>query len=386
MADAFVNDPSMTTQLAAGLVPMNGLDFALIQDHHVQCVRGGVKKRLDAVLDELFAASDSSALTDRVTAVEKKASDNATAITALQETAGNLQTAIDGKAAIKDDAASATTVYSSSKTEDLITTAKQEVKNELLDGVGAEMDTLKEVAAAIKNNKDALTALQTVAAGHIKYDSAQSLTDAQKKQARDNIDAVSSAQLATKLSGTVAKVGEVPKGGTDTAAVNLDTITDEGEFYVANAVSRPVGVTDAYQGLNVSVRKSGTVIEQEVRGAENGAARIFRRTATVGEENAITWGAWNEVGSKQDLSGYALKTELTPINELAQKGVDDAATAKTAADNAAKAAATAQNTADGAMTKATANETAIGALGALAHLNQVNAAQFASVIDLGVIA
>ena len=80
------------------------------------------------------------------------------------------------------------------------------------------------------------------------------------------------------------------------------------------------------------------------------------------------------------------ETELTPINELAQKGVDDAATAKTAADNAAKAAATAQNTADGAMTKATANETAIGALGALAHLNQVNAAQFASVIDLGVIA
>ena len=30
MDDCLNNDPSMTTQLAAGLVPMNGLDFALI--------------------------------------------------------------------------------------------------------------------------------------------------------------------------------------------------------------------------------------------------------------------------------------------------------------------------------------------------------------------
>ena len=386
MADAFVNDPLFTTKLAAGLVPMNGLDFALAQDHHIQCVRGGVKKRLDVVLDELFAASDSSALTDRVTAVEKKASDNAAAIAALQKTAGNLQTAIDGKAAIDDAKAATTTVYSSAKTEDLITAAKQAVKNELLDGVGAEMDTLKEVAAAIKNNKDALTALQTVAAGHIKYDSAQSLTDAQKKQARDNIDAASVAQLATKLSGTVAKVGAVSEGGTEPAAVNLNDITDEGEFNVAKAVSRPQGVTDAYQNLFMSVRRTSTTVEQTLRGSENGRARIFRRTATIGEGGALTWSGWDESGATQDLSGYALKTELTPINELAQKGVDDAAAAKIAADAAGKAAAAAQNSANDAMTKATANETALGALGALAHLNQVNAAQFASVIDLGVIA
>ena len=54
----------------------------------------------------------------------------------------------------------------------------------------------KEVADAINTNKDAITALQTIAAGHVKFDAAQTLSDTQKQQARANIDAVSAAQLA----------------------------------------------------------------------------------------------------------------------------------------------------------------------------------------------
>lgn len=375
MADTFVNAEGFDIELAAGVKPMNNLDFELMQDHHI--LVAFQKKRLDAVLQDLWNRSDSASLTERVTAVETKANGNASAITALQEKDAALQTAIDAKAAINDTAASATSVYSSTKTEDLITAAKQAVKNELLDGVGTEMDTLKEVAAAIKDNKDALAALQTVAAGHIKYDSAQSLTDAQKSQARSNIDAVSSVQLATKLDGTVAKTAA------DDAAVNLDTLTAEGEFLVPKANGRPSGVSDAYQNLFVSVRKSGAAIEQVVRGIENGAGRVFIRTGTIADDGSVTFVAWNEVGSKQDLSSFATKTEVQAASKLAQQGVDDAATAKLAADAAQGAAATAQNTANGAVEKANANEKAIGALGALAHKNKVAPEDLADSFDLG---
>ena len=131
------------------------------------------------------------ALLKDVTDVQKETETNAAAIAALQKKTDAMQTTLDGKPNIDDTAKAANKVYSSQKTEDLVTQAKQQVKNDLLNGVGAEMDTLKEVADAIKNNKDALTALQTVAGKHVSYE-AQQLTSEQKTQARTNIDAVSS--------------------------------------------------------------------------------------------------------------------------------------------------------------------------------------------------
>lgn len=108
------------------------------------------------------------------------------AITALQERLNTI---------INDTTASTTTVYSSSKVASEITKAKQEVKNDLLGGAGAAYDTLNELAELIESNQDAITALQNLAAGHVKYDGVQELTDAQKKQARDNINAVSQDEI-----------------------------------------------------------------------------------------------------------------------------------------------------------------------------------------------
>ena len=108
------------------------------------------------------------------------------AITALQERLNSI---------IDDTTASTTTVYSSSKVASEITKAKQEVKNDLLGGAGTAYDTLNELAELIESNQDAITALQNLAAGHVKYDGAQELTDAQKKQARDNINAVSQDEI-----------------------------------------------------------------------------------------------------------------------------------------------------------------------------------------------
>lgn len=296
------------------------------------------------------------ALLKDVTDVQKETDANAAAITALQQKTDAMQTTLDGKPNIDDSAKAADKVYSSQKTEDLVTQAKQQVKNDLLNGVGAEMDTLKEVADAIKTNKDALTALQTVAGKHVSYE-AQQLTSEQKTQARTNIDAVSSAQLSAKLNGTVLKAGAATEGG-GSEAIGLNSLTDEGEFIVPTAKDRPSGVSDTYQNLQVSVRRSGSVILQVIRGVDGDQGRVFMRTGTAAGGGTVTWVAWAEVGARQDLSGYAPKKELQATDKKAQQGINDA---KTAND-------------------------AIVALGALAHKSQISPADLAADFDLGSIA
>ncbi len=96
---------------------------------------------------------------------------------------------------IDDTTASTTKVYSSSKVDSQITAAKQAVKNDLLGGAGTAYDTLKELADLIETNKTAIEALQTIAAGHVKYDAAQVLTNEQKAQARTNIGAVAASEI-----------------------------------------------------------------------------------------------------------------------------------------------------------------------------------------------
>lgn len=290
------------------------------------------------------------ALLKDVTDVQKETETNAAAITALQQKTDAMQPTLDGKPNIDDTAKAANKVYSSQKTEDLVTQAKQQVKNDLLNGVGAEMDTLKEVAEAIKNNKDALTALQTVAGKHVSYE-AQQLTSEQKTQARTNIDAVSSAQLSAKLNGTVIKAGAATE-------IGLNSLTDEGEFIVPKAKDRPSGVADTYQNLQVSVRRSGSVILQVIRGVDGDQGRVFMRTGTAADGGTVTWVAWAEVGARQDLSGYATKKELQATDKKAQQGINDA---KTAND-------------------------AIAALGALAHKSRISPADLAADFDLGSIA
>lgn len=186
---------------------------------------------------------------------------------------------------------------------------------------------------------------------------AQQLTSEQKTQARTNIDAVSSAQLSAKLNGTVLKAGAATEGG-GSEAIGLNSLTDEGEFIVPTAKDRPSGVSDTYQNLQVSVRRSGSVILQVIRGVDGDQGRVFMRTGTAAGGGTVTWVAWAEVGARQDLSGYANKKELQATDKKAQQGINDA---KTAND-------------------------AIAALGALAHKSQISPADLATDFDLGSIA
>ena len=84
-----------------------------------------------------------------------------------------------------------------------IADAKTAVKNDLLNGAGTAYDTLKELGDLIDANKDNVTALQQLAAGHVKFDGAQELSAEEKAQARSNIGALGSADLGD-LEGRVS--------------------------------------------------------------------------------------------------------------------------------------------------------------------------------------
>lgn len=167
----------------------------------------GHATRLTAV--EGKAAANETAIagvTTRVTAAEDKIAANESAIAALEGVVAS-STNID------DVNVSTATTYSSSKITSEITAAKAAVKADLLGGAGEAYDTLKELADLIQNNEDAIDALEALAAGHVKYDGAQTITLEQQAQARANIGAAA----ATDLTTANGKIGEVETKAAATA-------------------------------------------------------------------------------------------------------------------------------------------------------------------------
>lgn len=223
----------------------------------------------------------------------------------------NLQSEVAKKVEIDDAQASATKTYSSQKVDSQITAAKQSVKNDLLGGAGEAYDTLKELADALVTNKDAITALQQIAQGHVQFDKAQSLNDEQKKQARANIGALSAA---------------VEKSG-----IALDTLTEEGSYVVTGATGLPADFTA--DPVFVTVTKAGTATVQMVGGVQGAEYKLFARTAADG-----AYGEFAQIGAKTDLTDYAKKSEVaTQISEAVNpvKATAEAAQAK-ANENAGK--------------------------------------------------
>lgn len=223
----------------------------------------------------------------------------------------NLQSEIAKKVELDDTTPSATKVYSSQNVEAKITAAKQSVKDDLLGGAGEAYDTLKELADALVTNKDAITALQQIAKGHVQFDKAQALNDDQKKQARANIGALSAA---------------VEKSG-----VALDTLTEEGSYVVTGATGLPSDFTA--EPVFVTVTKAGAATVQMVGGVQGSEYKLFARTAAEG-----AFGEFAQIGAKTDLTDYAKKSEVaTQISEAVNpvKTTAEAAQAK-ATENAGK--------------------------------------------------
>lgn len=119
-------------------------------------------------------------------------------LTALSTTAkGNLVAAINelyamassAGATIDDNAgAGATAVaWSADKITSEIAIARQGAKDDLINGAGAALDTLKELADALNNDPNFAATIATDLANRVRYDASQTLNTAQKLQACTNI-------------------------------------------------------------------------------------------------------------------------------------------------------------------------------------------------------
>ena len=102
-----------------------------------------------------------------------------------------------GGATINDTAGDgATTVtWSADKIHDTIEAAKLAIKNELVNGAGAALDTLNELAAALGNDPNFAATIAAEVANRVRYDAAQTLTAPQMARARANIGAQSAADI-----------------------------------------------------------------------------------------------------------------------------------------------------------------------------------------------
>lgn len=119
-------------------------------------------------------------------------------LAALSTTAkGNLVAAINelytllgSSGAVIDDTAGdgATSVtWSANKIFDSIAAASAALKDELVNGAGAALDTLKELADALNNDPNFAATIANEIANRVRYDAPQTLTAAQQLQACTNI-------------------------------------------------------------------------------------------------------------------------------------------------------------------------------------------------------
>ena len=129
-------------------------------------------------------------------------------VDAINEVVKNLADLADvvaNKTQIDDTTVTIGNVWSALKTSNSISEACAALKQELLGGASADWDTFQELVTKIQANASALEILQAAGAGHVKFDGAQSLTADQKAQARSNISAASTDEVAdAKKAGTDA--------------------------------------------------------------------------------------------------------------------------------------------------------------------------------------
>jgi len=108
--------------------------------------------------------------------------------------------AASGGAVIDDSTARTSTVYSSSKVVDVVTTAIAQVTA----GAPGALDTLDELAAALGDDPNFAASITTALANRLRLDDTQTLTEAQRAQGRANLGAVASADVGDTTSSLVA--------------------------------------------------------------------------------------------------------------------------------------------------------------------------------------
>lgn len=129
---------------------------------------------------------------------------NTTTKTSLVAAINELMTLIGSAGASIDDGAgngNTAVTWSADKIFDSIEAAKTAVKNDLVGGAGAALDSLNELAAALGNDPSFAATIATEIANRVRFDAAQTLTSPQQAQARANIGAASAADVSGLLAG-----------------------------------------------------------------------------------------------------------------------------------------------------------------------------------------
>lgn len=164
---------------------------------------------------------------------------------------------IDLTKIIDDEKTATNLTWSSTK----ISNAVSKAVSDLVNGAPEALDTLKELADAIDANQDAITALQTIAGGHVKFDAEQTLTTEQKAQARSNIDAVSSEQLTA----------------VDTKATTAGTKADDAKTAIGTLASlkttAKTSLVDAINEVKASADTAKTTADSATTKAEAAQAK-----------------------------------------------------------------------------------------------------------------
>lgn len=119
-----------------------------------------------------------------------------TAKTNLVAAINELQSEVAASSGINDATTTTTSTWSSSKINTEIGTATAA----LVDAAPGTLDTLNELAAALGDDANFATTINTALGNRVRVDAAQSFTGPQQAQARTNIDAAS----ATDVGSTTA--------------------------------------------------------------------------------------------------------------------------------------------------------------------------------------
>ncbi len=175
------------------------------------------KTSLVAAINEVLSSGAANA-----TKIGDTAALTTTAKTNLVAAINEINTALDNidLAGLINDLAASSVIdktYSAHKITQLIAASVAG----LVDSSPTTMDTLHELAAALANDPNFATTITTALGNRVRVDAAQTFTDQQKAQARDNIPAASTAQVTaaqtaadtanTNLAALVAALGNTDR-------------------------------------------------------------------------------------------------------------------------------------------------------------------------------
>lgn len=146
---------------------------------------------------------------DLRTLIEEALTDVATDVVDLDGRTAALRGDVDritgsGGAPINDGAAGSASTYSSSKIETILRDAVAAAVAGLVNGAPGALDQLNEFAAALGNDAEFGPKVLDALSKRVRFDAAQALTSAQQTQVRDNISAVSRAEVGDTTTSLAA--------------------------------------------------------------------------------------------------------------------------------------------------------------------------------------